>query len=34
MTSIYYGDEVGLTGQDDPDDRRPYPWGAEDTEAS
>ncbi len=30
MTSIYYGDEVGLTGHDDPDDRRPYPWGAED----
>ncbi len=25
MASIYYGDEVGLTGQDDPDDRRPYP---------
>jgi glycosidase len=23
---IYYGDEVGLTGDDDPDDRRPYPW--------
>ncbi|MGZ8437507.1 MAG: alpha-amylase family glycosyl hydrolase [Candidatus Limnocylindrales bacterium] len=30
MASIYYGDEVGLTGQDDPDDRRPYPWGQED----
>lgn len=23
---IYYGDEVGLTGNDDPDDRRTYPW--------
>jgi len=23
---IYYGDEVGLTGDDDPDDRRTYPW--------
>jgi len=23
---IYYGDEVGLTGSDDPDDRRPFPW--------
>jgi glycosidase len=23
---IYYGDEVGLTGYDDPDDRRPFPW--------
>ncbi len=30
MASIFYGDEVGLTGFDDPDDRRPYPWGAED----
>ena len=30
MASIYYGDEVGLTGHDDPDDRRPYPWDAED----
>jgi glycosidase len=32
MASIYYGDEVGLSGQDDPDDRRPYPWGAEDAQ--
>jgi len=23
---VYYGDEVGLTGDDDPDDRRAYPW--------
>jgi len=23
---IYYGDEVGLTGSDDPDDRRLFPW--------
>jgi Alpha amylase, catalytic domain len=23
---IYYGDEVGVTGDDDPDDRRTYPW--------
>ena len=30
MASIFYGDEVGLTGHDDPDDRRPYPWDAED----
>ena len=30
MADIFYGDEVGLTGQDDPDDRRPYPWGTED----
>ncbi len=30
MASIFYGDEVGLTGHDDPDDRRPYPWQAED----
>lgn len=32
MASIYYGDEVGLTGHDDPDDRRPYPRDAEDSE--
>ena len=25
--TIYYGDEVALTGDDDPDDRRTYPWG-------
>ena len=25
--TIYYGDEVGLTGDDDPDDRRTFPWG-------
>ncbi|MBA3944323.1 MAG: Ig-like domain-containing protein [Herpetosiphonaceae bacterium] len=24
--SIYYGDEVALTGADDPDDRRTFPW--------
>ncbi len=24
--TVYYGDEVGLTGDDDPDDRRAYPW--------
>lgn len=24
--TIYYGDEVGMTGNDDPDDRRAYPW--------
>ncbi|HLB44685.1 MAG TPA: alpha-amylase family glycosyl hydrolase, partial [Candidatus Limnocylindrales bacterium] len=23
---IYYGDEVGVTGDDDPDGRRTYPW--------
>jgi glycosidase/fibronectin type 3 domain-containing protein len=26
MPTIYYGDEVGLTGDDDPDDRRTFPW--------
>jgi glycosidase len=31
MASIYYGTEAGLTGHDDPDDRRPYPWDAIDT---
>ncbi len=24
--TIYYGDEVGVTGADDPDDRRTFPW--------
>jgi len=27
--TIYYGDEAGLTGSKDPDDRRTYPWGKE-----
>jgi alpha-glucosidase len=27
--TIYYGDEAGLAGWTDPDDRRPYPWGNE-----
>ena len=25
--TVYYGDEVGITGDDDPDDRRTYPVG-------
>lgn len=28
--TIYYGDEVGVTGANDPDSRRTYPWGQED----
>ena len=28
--TVYYGDEAGLTGWTDPDNRRPYPWGRED----
>jgi glycosidase len=24
--TVFYGDEVGLTGDDDPDDRRTFPW--------
>src|SRR5690606_22729438 len=24
--TTYYGDEVGITGDDDPDDRRTFPW--------
>ncbi|MCL2386910.1 MAG: glycoside hydrolase family 13 protein [Defluviitaleaceae bacterium] len=28
--TVYYGDEAGLAGWTDPDDRRPYPWGKED----
>ncbi|MCR5808662.1 MAG: glycoside hydrolase family 13 protein [Clostridiales bacterium] len=29
---LYYGDEAGLTGLEDPFCRRPYPWGHEDKE--
>lgn len=29
---VYYGDEVGLKGYKDPDNRRTYPWGNEDKE--
>lgn len=25
--TIYYGDEIGMTGADDPDDRRGFTWG-------
>ena len=36
--TVYYGDEVGVTGDDDPDDRRTYPWadlgGSPDTRCS
>jgi glycosidase len=28
--TIYYGDEAGITGSRDPDDRRTFPWGHED----
>ena len=28
--TLYYGDEAGLTGFTDPDNRRTYPWGRED----
>ncbi len=27
--TLYYGDEAGLCGFTDPDNRRPYPWGKE-----
>ena len=30
--TIYYGDEAGLCGFTDPDNRRTYPWGDEDNE--
>ena len=30
--TVYYGDEVGLCGFTDPDNRRTYPWGHEDQE--
>lgn len=32
VPSIYYGDEAGLEGYEDPFNRRPYPWGQEDQE--
>ncbi len=32
IPSIFYGDEAGLQGFDDPINRRPYPWGSEDEE--
>lgn len=28
--TVYYGDEAGMTGFEDPFNRRPYPWGRED----
>ena len=28
--TLYYGDEAGVTGWTDPDNRRTYPWGQED----
>lgn len=30
--TLYYGDEVGVCGFTDPDNRRTYPWGKEDQE--
>lgn len=30
--TVYYGDEAGVTGFTDPDNRRTYPWGREDKE--
>lgn len=30
--TVYYGDEAGLCGFTDPDNRRTYPWGREDEE--
>lgn len=30
--TVYYGDEAGLCGFTDPDNRRTYPWGKEDKE--
>lgn len=32
VPSIFYGDEAGLQGYEDPINRRPYPWGNEDME--
>ena len=30
--TVYYGDEAGVCGWTDPDNRRTYPWGHEDTQ--
>ncbi|MGG1400294.1 alpha-amylase family glycosyl hydrolase [Bacillus salipaludis] len=30
VPTVYYGDEAGVTGSKDPDNRRTYPWGNED----
>ncbi len=30
--TVYYGDEAGVCGWTDPDNRRTYPWGQEDAE--
>lgn len=30
--TVYYGDEVGMTGFEDPFNRRPFPWGHENQE--
>lgn len=32
IPTIYYGDEAGVTGWTDPDNRRTYPWGHENHE--
>ena len=32
VPSVYYGDEAGLEGYEDPFNRRCYPWGSEDKE--
>ena len=32
VPSVYYGDEVGLQGYEDPMNRAPFPWGEEDVE--
>ena len=29
VPTIYYGDEICMEGEEDPDNRRPYPWGRE-----
>ncbi len=32
VPSLYYGDEAGVSGGADPDNRKPYPWGREEKE--
>ena len=32
VPSVYYGDEVGVQGYEDPMNRAPFPWGEEDEE--
>lgn len=32
IPTIYYGDEIGMEGEKDPFNRKPFPWGTKDSE--